>query len=354
MNMIKEFLSKNNKILVGIIAVVIIIAGVGIYVTFNQSKNEKPLTLAEQEKAIHAQILQIDTEYHQKIDTVVAKLKQNSCIAEKEVEMTKTLTGEKITEKRWQTVSMEGICKDLQTEKDNLATERSNKESQLQAKIDLLTARPEAEREKAMQTIRTFMGKPNLQLTYIATRRPSNFNVGKITNQDAGGFTMEDVLGWERKVEVYQQKDFVDDQCEVYEYEVDVRNNQLVEVHVKYPEGIPATSNERMSLCSSYGAMWWPLVAKDQIEKTAFAYLGRVSESTGSMLASSSIQPQYIPSAEGVLSKPAQNEWRWENKSYKLPDGLYSDAFSYPVLRIVISSGGKLVHYFNSTGLFNN
>jgi hypothetical protein len=267
--------------------------------------------------------------------------------------MTKTLTGEKITEKRWQAISTDGICGDLQKQKDDLAKERSYKESQLQAKIDLLTARPEVEREKAMQTIRTFMGEPDLQLVYIATRRPSNFNVGKITNQDAGGFTMEDVSGWERRVEVYQQKDFIDDQCEVYEYEVDIRNNQLVEVHVKYPDGIPATSNEKMSLCSSYGAMGWPLVAKDQIEKTAFAYLGRVPESTGSMLSSSSIQPQYFPSKEGILTKPAQNEWRWEDKNYKLPEGLYSDAFSYPVLRIVISSGGKLVYYFNSTKLFN-
>ena len=342
-------MKKKTKIIIAVLAVmVVIIASVSAYIIVSQGKNNKPQTLEAQEKAIHDQILQIDTEYQQKIDAVVAKQKQNGCIAEKEVEMTKTLTGEKITEKRWQTVSVEGVCGDLQKQIDDLAKEGSYKTTQLQTQLDALTARPEAEREKAMQSIRTFIGEPDLQLTYIATRRPSNFNVGKVTNQDAGGFTMEDVPGWERRVEVYQQKDFVDDQCEVYEYEVDIRNNQLVEVHVKYPDGVSVGSPQ----CIGQVSLYYPLKTKDQIEQTAFAYLGRVPESTGSMLTSSSIQPQYIPSMKGT-TKPSQNEWRWENKSYKLPEGLYSDAFAYPVLRIVMTSGGKLLYYFNSTGLFN-
>ena len=261
--------------------------------------------------------------------------------------MIKTLTGEKTTEKRRQVVSTEGICKDLQNQIETLARESSYKTAELHTQLEALTARPETEREKAMQTIKKFMNEPDLQLTYITTRRPSNFNVGKITNQDAGGFTMEDVPGWERRVEVYQQKDFVDDQCEVYEYEVDIRNNQLVEVHVKYPDGVSVGSPQ----CIGQVSLYYPLKTKDQIEQTAFAYLGRVPESTGSMLTSSSIQPQYIPSMKGS-TKPSQNEWRWENKSYKLPAGLYSDAFAYPVLRIVMTSGGKLLYYFNSTGLF--
>jgi hypothetical protein len=98
--------------------------------------------------------------------------------------------------------------------------------------------------------------------------------------------------------------------------------------------------------------MYYPLKSKDQIEQAAFAYLGRVPESTGNMLASSSIQPQYI-SSKPTASNPSGNEWRWEDKSYKLPDGLYSDAFSYPMIRIIMASSGKLIYYFNSTGLFN-
>jgi len=341
--------TKTKIIVFALVIIVVIIASVSMYIILSQGKNNKPQTLEAQEKAIHAQILQIDNTYRDKMVEIIKKQEENNCVAWKDVEMTTPLTGEKKTEKQLKTISIEGVCKDLQNEKDNLATERSYKESQLQAKIDLLTARPESEREKAMQAIRTFMGEPNLQLTYIATRRPSNFNVGKITNQDAGGFTMEDVPGWERKVEVYQQKDFVDDQCEVYEYEVDVRNNQIIEVHVRYPDGVSVGSSQ----CAGLASMYYPLKTKDQIEQAALAYLGRVPESTGSMLASSAIQPQYIPSKTNVTN-PSQNEYRWENKSYKLPEGLTSEPFPYPTLRIIMTSGGKLLYYFNSINLFNN
>lgn len=340
---------KKKILIISVIGIVIsiMLGGSSAFFIMLQNKPGKP-QVESKEEILHNQISQIDEEYQHKIDDIIVKQKQNNCIAEKEVEMIKTLTGEKIIEKRWQTISTEGICGDLQKQKDALVKERSYKESQLQAEVNLLTARSESERLKAIESIRTFMGKPDLQLIYIATHHPSNFNVGKITNQDAGGFTMEDVSGWERKVEVYQQAEFIDDQCEVYEYEVDVRSNQIVEVHVRYPDGVSIGNFE----CAKLGSMYYPLRSNDQIEQAAYAYLGRVPESTGSMLASSVIQPQYIPSMKGAIN-PAQNEWRWENKNYKLPDGLYSDAFAYPVLRIIMTSGGKLLYYFNSTKLFN-
>ena len=337
-------MNKKIIIIASVAVLLILIIGVGVFVLLRPKPQVK-----SQAEIIQDQILKIDTEYRDKISQISEQQVKNNCIAYKNVEMIKTLTGEKVTEQRRQVITMEGICGDLQKQIDDLAKESSYKTAQLQVQLDVLTARPESEREKAIQTIRTFMGEPDLQLTYIATRRPSNFNVGKVTNQDVGGFTMEDVKGWDRRVEVYQQKDIVDDQCEVYEYEVDIRNNQLVEVHVRYPDGVSVGSPQ----CTGQASMYYPLETKDQIEQVAFTYLGRVPESTGSMLASSAIQPQYIPSMKGT-TKPSQNEWRWEDKSYKLPEGLYSDAFSYPVLRISISSGGKLIYYFNSTGLFNN
>jgi hypothetical protein len=338
----------NKKILmiVGMVVLLMLIIGAGIFVVFCPKPQVK-----SQAETTQDQMFQIDAEYGQKIVEVVGKQKENNCIAEKDVEVTVTLTGEKKIEKQWQTVSVEGVCKDLQKQKDDLARERSYKIGQLQVQLDVLTARPEAEREKALEAIRTFMGQPELELVYISTRHPSNFSVGRVTNQDNGGFTMEDVSGWQRKVEIYQQTEFINDRCEVYEYEVDPRNNQIVEIHVRYPEGIPASPDDKMAQCGSYGSLEIPLKTKAQIEQIAFAYLGRDPKGTGSMLASSAIQPQYIPSMKGAVN-PAMNEWRWEDKSYKLPEGLYSDAFAYPVLRIIISSGGKLVYYFNSTGLF--
>jgi len=335
---------KNKKIFWSILILVLILLIAGIAVAF--WKTNKP-QVKSQAEIIQDQINQIDAEYGQKIVEAVGQQKQNNCIAEKDVEVTVTLTGEKKIEKQWRTVSTAEVCINLQKQKDDLARERSYKIGQLLTQLNVLTARPEAEREKALEAIRTFMGQPGLELAYISTRHPSNFSVGRVTNHDDGGLTVEDVSGWERRVEIYQQKEFINDRCEVYEYEVDPRNNQIVEIHVRYPEGGSVGNPE----CAKFGSLEVPLKTKDQIEQIAFAYLGRDPEGTGSMLASSAIQPQYIPSMKGAAN-PAMNEWRWEDKSYKLPEGLYSDAFAYPVLRIIISSGGKLVYYFNSTSLF--
>jgi len=340
---------KNKKIFWAVSALVVIMLVAGLAVAFWQTKKQQVRSQAE---TIQDQILAIDAEYGRKITDVVGKQKQNNCIAEKDVEVTVTLTGEKKIEKQWKTISTESICVDLQKQKDDLARERSYKIGQLQVQLDVLTARPEAEREKAIEAIRTFMGNPDLQLVYISTRHPSNFSVGRVTNQDAGGFTMENVSGWERRVEIYQQKEFINDRCEVYEYEVDPRNNQIVEIHVKYPEGIPASPDERTAQCGSYGSLEVPLKTKDAIEEIAYQYLRRDLAHT-KIIAYSNIMPEYMPSMKGAVN-PAMNEWRWEDKSYKLPDGLYSDAFPYPTLRIIISSGGKLIYYFNSTGLFQS
>ena len=92
-------------------------------------------------------------------------------------------------------------------------------------------------------------------------------------------------------------------------------------------------------------------MSKDQIEQAAFAYLGRDPEHTKFMMRSD-IQPQYLPSKPGA-ENPAANEWRWEDTSYKLPEGLVGDPWPYPTMRIIMSVGGKLVYYPNTTELFD-
>jgi len=343
----------SKKFLIITVAVpVVIFAGIGVSVVLLQTNNSKKVqvnSLETQAKAIQNQIQQTDAEYRQKMNEITDKQKQNNCIELKDTEM---ITGENQTEKQigkqWKVVSMEGICGDLFNQNEALAKERSYKTGQLQTQLDLLTARSASDREKAMASIRTFMAKPDLELVYTGTRHPSNFNVGVITNQDEGGYTMESFSGWERRVEVYQQKEYINDRCEVYEYEVDVRNNQIVEIHVRYPDGLAGMSSGK---CASYGSMEVPLKTKDEIEKVAFSYLGRDPEHT-KFLIRSDIQPEYLPS-KTTAKNPAMNEWRWEDKSYKLPEGLTSDPFPYPMIRIIISSGGKLVYYLNTTELFN-
>ncbi|OGZ91032.1 MAG: hypothetical protein A2599_02760 [Candidatus Staskawiczbacteria bacterium RIFOXYD1_FULL_39_28] len=341
-------MSKKILIIAGIAILLTLIFGVFVLLQINNLRKPQVSSLEAQAKAIQNQIQQIDSEYRQKMNEITDKQKQNNCIESKDVEMIKTLTGEKQTEKQWSIVSMEGICGDLFNQNEALAKERSYKTSQLQTQMDLLTARTASDREKAMTAIRTFMVKPDLELVYTGTRHPSNFNVGVVVNRDEGGYTMEGFSGWERRVEVYQQTEYINDRCEVYEYEVDVRNNQIVEIHVRYPDGLAGMSSGK---CTSYGSMEVPLKTKDEIEKVAFAYLSRDPEHT-KFLIRSDIKPEYLPS-KTIAKNPAMNEWRWEDKSYKLPEGLTSDPFPYPMIRIIISSGGKLVYYLNTTELFN-
>jgi len=214
----------------------------------------------------------------------------------------------------------------------------------------------QSELAKAESAIRTFMGEPNLELEYMSqNRHPANFSVykptGKTTANDDGG-TYDFVEGWDRPVYIFQQKNYINDRCEVYEYEVSIETHQVIQVGVRYPEEIqPMMPDERTSKCGQYGSLETPLKTKAEIEQIAFAYLSRDPEHTKFMLRSD-IQPEYIPSKKGTAN-PAQNEWKWEDKSYKLPEGLIGDPSPYPTMRIIVTSGGKLIYYLNTTELFS-
>lgn len=209
--------------------------------------------------------------------------------------------------------------------------------------------------------IRAFMGVPNLALDYITSQKnPANFSVGKIETvpvkgtNESGAWKMEIPKEWERPVNIYQQTKYIDDRCEVYEFEVDARNSQVVEVHLKYAQEIEqmeasGTPVNIMDRCKSYPSMEVPLKTKDIIQTNALTYLSRLPNYDA-------IKDQltYIPSSKNPINAPAANEWKWEDKSYKLPEGLSSDPWPYPTVRIIMTSGRKLLYYLNTTGLFQN
>lgn len=346
----------NKKILI-IILMIIFVIGVGGAIIFAQiNKSVDRQEKITKENSLEAQIASIESkrnkaseDYMQRIKEVTDKQKENGCIELKDIETTKTATGEKMIEKEWRPASTEGICKDLQTQKDNLSKEMSKNSSQFSTQLDLLTARPESERQKAMEAIRTFMAAPNLQLQYINTRHPSNFNVGVITNQDAGGYTMEDVDGWERKVEVYQQKEYIEKTCEVYEYEVDIRNNEIVQVGIRYPQEGVIENPKKQEECQDTHSLETPLLTLSEIEGIAMGYVQRGVKNFDA------IKDKFI--YEGSSQSPktisAHNAWIYENKDYKLPEGLTATVPSeVPTIWSRVSSGGYLIMYLNTTGLF--
>jgi hypothetical protein len=159
---------------------------------------------------------------------------------------------------------------------------------------------------------------------------------------------------WERPTNVYQQTKYINDRCEVYEYEVDTRSSQVVDVHVRYPDEIQKMQVNALTdisaRCKSYGSLETPLKTKEQIEQEAFKYLGK---DNSDILIRSDIQFIYTPSTKNPKNIAAAHEWKWQDKSYKLPEGLSADVDPYPTVRIILTSGGKLLHYFNSRGLFN-
>jgi len=344
----------NKKILI-ISLVTVFAIGAGAVIAFGQinKANQKEVqgnSVEAQMAEIKSQRDQVSEGYMQKIKEITDKQKEQGCIELKDIESTKTVTGEKIIEKEWRVVSTEGICGELQKQKENLSKEMSFKSSQFSAQLDLLTARSESEREKAMQAIRDFIAKPDLQLQYIRTRHPSNFNVGVVTNQTDGGYTMEDVDGWERKVEVYQQKEYIGNTCEVYEYEVDMRNNGIIQVGIRYPQEGVIANPKKQSECQDTRSLETPILLMADIRDIAMGYVQRGVRNFDT------IKDKFI--YEGSTDNPktisAHNAWIYENKNYKLPEGLTAELPSkVPTIWSRVSSGGYLIMYLNTTGLFN-
>jgi len=352
--LIKKFM--NNKILVIILTAIFVIGASGAIIFAQINKN-----VAGQEKiqedSIEAQMAAIKNQrdqesedYMQRIREITDKQKENGCIEIRDVESTKTATGEKITTKEWRNVSTDGICGELIKQKEDLSGEMSQNSSQFSTQLDLLTARPESERQKAMEAIRTFMAKPNLQLQYISTHHPSNFDVGVITNQDTDGYTLDDVDGWERKVEVYQQKEYIGGTCEVYEYEVDVRNNDIVQAGIRYPQEGVIENPKKQSECQSSQSLETPILLMADIKDIAMGYVQRGVKNFDAI----KDKFTYEGSSTNPKTISAHNAWIYEDRDYKLPKGLTATVPSeVPTIWSRVSSGGYLVMYLNTTGLFN-
>ena len=354
---------NKNKLL--IIGAIIIGLGIGTAIGLQQIKSSEPTTaqeesqeensIEEQKAAIRKQIQEISEEWRQKIQKVFEKQKEEGCVELKEIEMLESETGNKVTEKHWRTVSTEGICGELAEQRQELGQERSRKMKELNKQIDLLTARPEEERERAKESIRKFMARPDLELEYLRTSSPSNFTVGVVTEISEGGYKIETPEEWKRKAEIYQQKEYIGDTCEVYEYEVDIRNNEVVQVGVRYPqEGvIPQPmihlQDKYNEECQNTRSLEIPILTMPEIEETAMGYLRRGVKNFNE------IKDEFV--YEGSAKDPkrisAHHAWIWEDKDYELPEGLTAQAPSeVPTIWSRVSCGGHLIMYLNTVGLF--
>lgn len=191
------------------------------------------------------------------------------------------------------------------------------------------------------EAIRTFMGDQNFQVEYSRSQSPANFNVGTVTKlSNAGDRRSETPEEWERVVNIYTATKQIEGICEVYEYEVYPKTHDVVEVRVVFPEGYDRSN------CPNTGkSLFEPFATEAQIRAVGEAYLNRA------------VGDKYAFTVKPLeRSNTSRWEWKWEDTTYKLPQGVSGDSAvdSRPTIRLHVSSGGKLLQYNNTVPLFEN
>ncbi|OGG17087.1 hypothetical protein A3D77_05750 [Candidatus Gottesmanbacteria bacterium RIFCSPHIGHO2_02_FULL_39_11] len=192
--------------------------------------------------------------------------------------------------------------------------------------------------------IRSFMAQPNLELVYINTDLPMPyFRVGKVTKM-GNGENMEAVEGWTRKVNVYEQKELINENCAVYEYHTDSRNHTLTTVRIRNLRDSEIKELEKNGNSCTQGSNQMPKMAKAEAEIIAFGYLERALPNFNQI----KDQFTYTQKLGGE-----SHEWVWEDKIYQLPEGLEGRPYSYPTIRISVY-GDKSISHENTLPLFQN
>jgi len=193
-----------------------------------------------------------------------------------------------------------------------------------------------------ISAIRTFMAEPSLELSFVNTDLPTQyFRVGKVTKV-GNGENMDAVDGWVRKVNIYDQKELLDGQCSIYEYNTDTKNHTLTAVSIRGLRSDEASNlkNNGITCVSSSGNI--SKITKAEAETIAMGYLKRALPNFDQ------IKDQFVYTEQ---RGGESHDWVWENKNYKLPEGLSSRPYLYPTIRISVY-GNKEIQYWNTVPLF--
>jgi len=195
-----------------------------------------------------------------------------------------------------------------------------------------------------LTAIKSFTGKSDPEVTFVNTDLPTPyFRVGKVT-KIGNGENMDAVEGWVRKVNVYDSKELIDGKCSVYQYHTDQRNHSLVAVVIKglKPSEIEALAKNGNTCTLESGNIL--KINTVEAEAIAMEYLARAV-------------PNFDQIKDNFKYSTQQNgeshEWLWEDKEYKLPDGLSSRPYPGPIIRISVY-GNNEIQYWNTVPLFEN
>lgn len=195
-----------------------------------------------------------------------------------------------------------------------------------------------------VSVIRQFMGKSDPELSSVGTDLPTQyFRVGKVTKVGTGE-NMDKVDGWVRQVNVYDQKELINGTCSVYEYNLDARNHKLTAVIIRglKPSEIADYKNKGTTCSPDINNK--RKLSKTDAETIAMSYLKQ------GVINFYQLKDQFVYSEQ---NNGESHEWLWEDKTYKLPEGLSSRPYQYPIIRISVYSNGE-IQYWNTTPLFEN
>lgn len=220
---------------------------------------------------------------------------------------------------------------------------QSNKILPPNSSIGTATSQTENSQQKDVDAIRFSMGEPNLELAFVNADLPTPyFRVGKVTKV-GNGENMDAVDGWTRKVNIYDQKKLVNGECSVYEFNIDARNHNLTAVIIRdLRQGEIEDLKNSGTTCNS-NPVNNQKITKAEAETIAMNYLKRALSNFDQ------IKDQFVYSQQ----QDGTHEWLWEDKGYKLPEGLSSRPYPSPTIRISVY-GNSQIQYWNTTSLFAN
>lgn len=191
---------------------------------------------------------------------------------------------------------------------------------------------------QAENSIRTFMNEPNLTLSNQGLHHPSNFTVGIMEEfPGGGGGKTTTPPEWERNVYIYNQTN-VTSICQFYSYEVDARSGKVVQVQLIGALAIGSDSEIKKAECEKANPQ--REITYTEAEELAWAY------------ARKNVPNLSQTKAEVSFDKGDRYVWTWEDTSYKLPEGLTSEPWQYPTIRVILDKQGRLMTYLNTTFFF--
>lgn len=190
-----------------------------------------------------------------------------------------------------------------------------------------------------IESIHSFMGDPNMGLIKTGTRAPSNFTVGRTESIGNGDERTTVPVEWKRQVDTFEQKSLTKD-CKLYTYEVDTKSGKVVQVQLASNPPVGSDMEIEQAQCERANPL--RQVTDTEAEDLAWAY------------ARKNVPNLTQTKAKVSLDKGDRYVWTWEDTSYNLPEGLTSEPWQYPIIRVILDKQGRLMTYLNTTFFYGN